>query len=84
MNLHRMVWDQQPLCYGGRLSGEVDKIAQTYYERVKGIIYSVYSAPIGMKNAVSNSSMALAATAAAVVVRLVVVPMMVVSRRAPL
>ena len=41
---------------GGRLSGEVDGAAQTCYKRVKiiiyGIIYSVYSTPIGMKTEV--------------------------------
>ena len=39
---------------GGRLSGEVVEAARTYYKRVKGIIYLVYSASIGMKTAVSN------------------------------
>ena len=40
----------------GRLSSEVDKATRTCYERVKGIIYSVYSASFGIKTVVSKPS----------------------------
>ena len=41
---------------GRRLSGEVDEVAQTRYEQVKRIIYSVYSASFGMNTVLSIKS----------------------------
>ena len=43
---------------GGRLVGEVDKSARTYYEGVKGMIlyllFLLYSASVGMKTVLSD------------------------------
>ena len=43
---------------GGRLVGEVDKAARTYYKQVKGMIiyllYLLYSVSVGMKTVLSN------------------------------